>query len=115
MSSPQPNEPFVRSLPKDTIGYLELLKPPQSNNLTSGFVSLAPKEEVGRHSTENYEEMLIILSGIGELEIQGQDSITITAHQVAYVPPETGHNVINVGNEPLNYIFIVTKKKDWKS
>ena len=110
MSSPQPNKPFVKSLPKDTIGNTELLKPPLSNNLISGFVSLAPKEEVGRHSTGNYEEMLIILSGTGELEIKGQANIPITANQVGYLPPDTGHNVINDGNEPLNYVFIVTKK-----
>ena len=110
MNSSQPNKPFVKSLPRNTVGHTELLKPTQSNNLISGFVSLAPKEEVGRHSTGSYEEMLIVISGIGELEIKGQANITISANQVGYIPPDTGHNVINIGNEPLNYVFVVTKK-----
>lgn len=110
MNSRRPGKPFVKSLPSDTFGYTELLKPPQSSNLISGFVSLAPNEEVGKHSTENYEEMLIVLSGVGELEIKDRANIAISANQVAYVPPDTGHNVINVGEEPLNYVFIVTKK-----
>jgi len=109
MSPPRPKKPFVHSLPFDSTRYTALLKPPKSNQLKSGFVSLAPKEEVGSHSTENCEELLIILSGVGEMVINGQDKMKLAANQIAYVPPETEHNVENVGNEPLRYIYVVSK------
>lgn len=100
---------FVQPLPEDDTPYLSLLKEGKSVKLRSGYVCLQPGASVGEHSTENYEELLIVLSGAGEVETGGEhERRPITANQVAYNPPQTTHNVHNTGAEPLRYIYIVT-------
>ncbi|MFH2057122.1 MAG: cupin domain-containing protein [bacterium] len=101
--------PFVQALPNDDTPYLSLLKPGKSAKLHSGYVCLKPGENVGEHSTENYEELLVVLSGEGEVETGGiAQRRPISANQVAYNPPHTTHNVFSTGREPLRYIYIVT-------
>jgi quercetin dioxygenase-like cupin family protein len=79
--------------------------------MRSGLVTLAPGKDVGTHSTEDYEEMIIILEGQGELEAEGAGRRAIGAGQVAYNPPDTRHNVINTGDGPLRYIYVVSKAR----
>jgi mannose-6-phosphate isomerase-like protein (cupin superfamily) len=75
--------------------------------MRSGLIQLTPGEDVGLHSTKQDEEMLIILEGQGQVEIEGRVKLKISGGQVAYVPPMTKHNVRNRGTAPLKYIFIV--------
>lgn len=105
--APQAPKPFVQSLPDDATPYLSLLADGKSLKLHSGYVNLKPGKNVGEHSTENYEELLIVLSGEGEIETEGTRR-PIRANQIAYNPPHTTHNVHNTGSEPLRYIYIVT-------
>jgi mannose-6-phosphate isomerase-like protein (cupin superfamily) len=88
---------------------MELLKPPRTITMRSGLVRLNPGEDVGLHSTNKNEEMLVILEGQGEVELEGHTPLKISGGQVAYVPPETRHNVHNTGSVPLKYIFIVSR------
>jgi len=57
--------------------------------------------------TGKNEEMLAILHGQGAALIEGQPKCTFTAPAVAYIPPETRHNVENNGSEPLAYVYVV--------
>ncbi len=82
--------------------------PPESVNMRAGYVVLSPGETVGEHSTGNAEEMLIPLSGSGELRVPGCESIAILPGCVLYNPPQTLHNVVNTGSQPLSYIYVVT-------
>jgi mannose-6-phosphate isomerase-like protein (cupin superfamily) len=106
-------EPTNRPAPlvRDTAGTearrMLLGGPPETRGMRSGRILLAPGEEVGRHSTRGHEEALVILEGAGRLEIDGRESLPLAAGQVAYVPPETFHNVRADGPGPLRYIFIV--------
>ena len=104
--------PFSAILPSDEKKYTELLKPPRTVTMRSGFVRLDPGQDVGLHSTKQNEEMLVILEGQGEVELEGHPSLKISGGQVAYVPPMTTHNVRNTGIAPLKYIFIVSKAID---
>lgn len=101
--------PFSMMLPNNLNKYTELLKPPRTIIMRSGLVRLNPGEDVGVHSTKKNEEMLVILEGQGQVEIEGQVPLKISAGQVAYVPPETRHNVRNTESAPLKYIFIVSR------
>jgi quercetin dioxygenase-like cupin family protein len=102
--------PFITKLPDDHTKYFPILNNKQNClKLHSGMVCLRPGESVGEHSTEDHEELIIILSGKGELEAEGLDSTEITAGHIAYNPPNTKHNVTNTGSEPLRYIYVVTK------
>ncbi len=101
--------PFSVILPTDEKKYTELLKPPRTVTMRSGFVRLDPGQDVGLHSTNQNEEMLVILEGQGEVELEGHTRLQISGGQVAYVPPLTKHNVHNTGSVPLKYIFIVSR------
>jgi mannose-6-phosphate isomerase-like protein (cupin superfamily) len=99
-------------------GYTRILGgPPDSVTMRSGLVVLAPGESVGRHNTESYEEVLVVLAGSGELRFPDDGhagtpsypAVPLQANVVAYCPPQTEHDVTNTGSEPLRYLFIVAR------
>lgn len=87
-----------------------LAGPPQNRCLHSGLVNLQPGSSVGKHDTEDYEELVIVLEGQGEM-LGAEGRIVINPRQAVYCPPHTEHDVLNTGNVPLKYIYIVTKSK----
>lgn len=98
-------EPFVIEI-ADNTEYQSLLKPPKTNNLHAGRVYLKPGRDCGQHTTGTNEEMLVFLSGEGQAIIDGKTS-PVGAGKIAYIPPQTPHNIINNSNKPLIYIFCV--------
>jgi mannose-6-phosphate isomerase-like protein (cupin superfamily) len=76
--------------------------------IKSGHVILKEKEEIGEHSTNNLEEVLVILKGSGSLIINNEASLDFEKDTVLYVPPRTSHNVKNTGKGMLEYIFITS-------
>jgi mannose-6-phosphate isomerase-like protein (cupin superfamily) len=102
-------KPFIRTLPTDQSDYYEILGKSDSVSMRSGLVTLDPGKDIGKHSTENYEELIIVLDGEGEIEADGAVRTKIKKGQIAYNPPQTGHNVFNTGFEPLRYIYIVAR------
>jgi quercetin dioxygenase-like cupin family protein len=99
---------FIRSLPKDEVKYHEILGSSQSVSMRSGLVCLHSGENVGSHNTGKREELLVILDGTAEVEIEGLGRQNIHKGCVAYIPPNTQHNVFNVDTEPLRYLYIVS-------
>jgi len=85
---------------------------PQSCGMRSGRVYLQPGSSCGQHSTKEHEELLVFLAGTGRLLIQGKDPYTIGVGKVAYIPPQTIHDVENTGEEPLIYIYCVAPVLD---
>jgi mannose-6-phosphate isomerase-like protein (cupin superfamily) len=75
--------------------------------MRSGFVRLQPGATVGWHTTGQHEEALVILRGQGEALIDGQAKQAFIAPAFAYIPPATRHNVLNTGEEPLEYVYVV--------
>lgn len=101
-------KPFSLDVFADRSEYIEILDGVKSAGMHSGRVILQPGKDVGRHSTGNHEELIIILRGEGELEVDGAARTKIQAGMVAYNPPQIEHNVINTGKERLIYIYVVT-------
>jgi mannose-6-phosphate isomerase-like protein (cupin superfamily) len=90
--------------------YLRLLGgPPETVTLRSGKVTLQPGETVGEHSTDDYEEMIIVLEGEGTFLYGDSGSLGFDANSVMYCPPHTTHNIRNTGATPLQYIYVVGK------
>jgi len=105
-----PSQPRSIPLPSVDIKYTELLGgPPDTVSMRSGCVKLLPGESIGMHSTGENEEMLVTLSGSGELCSPGMDPLPMHSGCVLYNPPHTPHDVINTGDQPLRYIYIVAK------
>lgn len=92
--------------------YVELLRgPPQTASMESGAVSLAPHASVGAHDTEDYEELLVPVEGRGELRIDGQAPLALSPGLVAYTPPHTRHDVVNVGDVVFRYIYVAARTR----
>lgn len=87
-----------------------LAGPPQNLCLRSGLVNLLPGASVGKHNTGDYEEMVIVLEGQGEM-LGNEDRLVLNTKQAAYCPPYTEHDVLNTGDSVLKYVYIVTKAK----
>ncbi|MDI6739865.1 MAG: cupin domain-containing protein [Candidatus Edwardsbacteria bacterium] len=93
-------------------GYQRLLGgPPDSFCLRAGLVALAPGTSVGKHNTEEYEELIVALVGRGVMVSDDGSETPIDAGHFCYCPPHTGHDVKNTGTEQLRYVYIVTKTK----
>ncbi len=80
---------------------------PETCGMRSGRVYLETGKDCGQHSTKDHEELLVFLAGKGELEIGDSGRFAVGAAKVAYIPPQTAHNVRNSGTEPLVYIYCV--------
>jgi len=85
--------------------------PPESSTMRSGLVALAPGKSVGKHSTEKYEEMVIVFEGKGEMRITGGDTLSCTKGDVIYCPPHTEHDVVNTGVGELRYLYVVAQAR----
>jgi len=97
-------------LPTPDQKYARLLGgPPESISMKSGCVLLSPGEAVGLHSSGENEEVIVPLSGSGLLIVTGMESIPVNPGCILYNPPHTQHDVINTGDQPLRYIYIVSK------
>lgn len=101
--------PFVLPLSADGIKHFPILDSSRSVKMRSALITLLPGENVGSHNTENYEEMLVILDGIGEVQAEGLGRHEVRKNTVVYIPFNNQHNVANIGSIPLRYIYIVTQ------
>jgi len=80
--------------------------------MRSGRVRLVPGESIGLHNTNANEELLVFLSGSGVARIGEDTRLQVGAGKVAYIPPQTAHDVVNTGSEPLMYVFCVAPVTD---
>jgi mannose-6-phosphate isomerase-like protein (cupin superfamily) len=100
-------KPFVVDL-NDKQEFQRLVSgPPQSCGMKAGRVYLPPGQSCGRHSTGDREELLVFLSGSGRAIIEGSEPLDIGAGKVAYIPPQTTHDIKNTGDELLIYVYCV--------
>lgn len=92
----------------DGNGFQELLRPGlQSLGMRAGRVALEAGQDCGQHSTEDHEELLIFLCGKGLLVTSEGHQLEVGQGKVAYIGPQTEHNVINNANTALVYIYCV--------
>jgi mannose-6-phosphate isomerase-like protein (cupin superfamily) len=102
---PRPKVVNLDSRGKD---HLQVLGgPPESVTMKSGLVVLAPNKSVGKHSTGQHEELLVVLEGQGEVSFKDGSKLEVKANHALYCPPETEHNVTNTGRSVLRYVYIV--------
>lgn len=100
-------KPFVHEVEDPGDYHLLLTGKPQTYGMRSGRVRLAPGQSIGRHNTKGNEELLVFLSGRGVAQIGEDARLQVGVGRVAYIPPQTAHDIVNTGTEPLVYIFCV--------
>lgn len=102
--------PVPKLIPLD-LGAKEYMRilggPPETVTVHSGLVVLDPGKSVGKHNTKNYEEVLVILEGAGEMTFTDGPTLQLKAGSVAYCPPRTEHDVLCTGSVTLKYVYIV--------
>lgn len=111
---PQAAQPHAKVIRLDAQGkdYLRVLGgPPETSTMRSGLVTLAPGKSMDKHSTEGFEELVVVLEGKGEMHIAGGDVLKLEAGCAAYCSPRTEHDVRNVGAKTLRYLYIVAEAK----
>jgi mannose-6-phosphate isomerase-like protein (cupin superfamily) len=83
--------------------------PPVTGGMKVGRVHLEAGKACGEHTTKENEEVLVFLSGRGELLIGEEGEVfEVGVGKVAFIRPQTIHDVKNTGSEPLIYIFCVS-------
>lgn len=98
----------VVALDRSENGILPILAgPPETVTMKSGYVVLDPGHFVGKHSTGQHEEILIVLEGHGEMLFHDGSTVELKAHTALYCPPETEHDVKNTGASQLRYVYVV--------
>jgi quercetin dioxygenase-like cupin family protein len=101
-------EPRLITLDFGAKEYMRILGgPPETVTMHSGLVVLEPGKSVGKHNTKNYEEVLVVLEGAGEMMITGGPALELKGGSIAYCPPRTEHDVICTGSTKLKYVYIV--------
>jgi quercetin dioxygenase-like cupin family protein len=104
--------PKVVRIDPSALNYTPLLSgPPETVTMRSGSVVLLPGQSVGKHSTGENEEAIVVLEGAGEMRISNGSALKLDRHSVAYCPPATEHDVVNTGTEPLRYVYVVASAR----
>jgi len=92
---------------RKNVNYESIIKPPASKQLKSGRVRLEAGEHVGEHITTKKEELIIVMKGTAQIIKEGE-KIMVSEGKATYIAPETVHDVKNIGNELLEYYYVVT-------
>ena len=78
--------------------------PIQADGFSMGFVTLDPQSGQVPWHNQDQEEIYFVLKGVGEMCL-GDERRTLEAGQAAYIPPGEFHQLTNVGDEPLEFIY----------
>ena len=84
-----------------------VIRPPNSRIMKSGRVLLMTGEDVGEHTTDKREELIIVLSGDAMI-IANDESVQVSEGETYFIKEGIKHNVKNISNEPLEYIYVVS-------
>jgi oxalate decarboxylase/phosphoglucose isomerase-like protein (cupin superfamily) len=74
--------------------------------ITFGEVILLPGQGHVRHSHPQSEEILYVLSGIGEQMVDDKSPFAIRPGDTIYIPTAIYHSTINTGWEPLRLLAL---------
>ena len=78
--------------------------PIQCTTFSMGYVTLEPNGgQVPWHNQEQ-EEVYFLISGTGQMCI-GQEMQTLVGGQMALIPPGEFHQLTNIGETPLQFIY----------
>lgn len=106
--------PHAKVIELDSRGKQELQVlggPPETVTMRSGLITLSPGKSVGKHSTGQHEELLVVFEGEGEMSFKDGSKLPVQANHAVYCPPETEHNVTNTGHRVLRYVYVVASTK----
>lgn len=77
-----------------------------SKQVRVGICTLGPREGTTLHS-QPAEEVFFILKGAGTFEVAGEVT-PFSQSDFLYVSEDVEHQIVNTGDEPLQYLFVVS-------
>jgi mannose-6-phosphate isomerase-like protein (cupin superfamily) len=108
---PSPRGKVIQINPLATESMPVLGGPPETVTMRSGSIVLLPSKNVGRHTTGNNEEVLVVFSGSGEMRMADGTILNLKPYAILYCPPDMEHDVFNTGSEPLRYVYVVARAR----
>lgn len=76
-----------------------------AKNFDLGTVSIPPKSATAMH-VRSFEEVIYMLSGTGELQMEDGTSYVLEAGDCVLIPPGLEHRHANETDEPLTQLYI---------
>lgn len=102
--------PKIITFNPDTTIYQEICDGDKDSTVFySGVVTMAPGKSGHVHSTEIYEEMIMVLSGQAQVRITNGKNLDLEYGNIGFIPPDTEHQVFNTGTTSLKYIYVAVK------
>lgn len=78
--------------------------PIQAASFSMGFVTLEPKGGQVPWHNQDQEEVYFVVEGTGEMCL-GDQRQTMTSGQAVYIPSGVYHQLSNVGDTPLTFVY----------
>lgn len=82
-----------------------LIRPDISKRLKSGLVILRKGEEVGEHTTNEREEIIVVISGTARAIVERNEFDVEEGHMI-FIPEKKIHNMKNISDAVLKYVYI---------
>lgn len=76
-----------------------------AKNFDLGTVSIPPKSATAMHS-RTFEEIIYMLTGTGELQMEDGTAYVLEAGDCVLIPPGYSHRHANETDEPLTQLYI---------
>ena len=78
--------------------------PVQASAFSMGYVTLDPKGGQVPWHNQDQEEVYFVINGEGEMCL-GEERSPLVTGQAVYIPPGVFHQLTNVGDSPLTFIY----------
>ena len=89
-----------------------LVTPEEAKRMRARVVTLEPGKEVGEHTTENREELVVVLEGA--IVLIGPDGEhPLKVGQAAFIPLNTVHNVMNRTKKQARYMYVLALHEEY--
>ena len=90
-------------------GTVKVLSEPQVTNAERFSFSMAvlePGKGHDRHNHPGCEEIIFLISGVGEQMVDDQPPVTIRPGASIYIPADVYHSTLNTGWEPMRLLVV---------
>jgi len=90
-------------------GMLKFLSEPAvtgAERFSFGMVVLSPGKGHDSHAHPGVEEIIFVMSGVGEQTIDGEGPVKVSAGDCFHIPPDVVHSTRNTGWEPLRLLVV---------
>jgi quercetin dioxygenase-like cupin family protein len=89
-----------------------LVTPEEAKRMRARVVELEPGKAVGEHTTEDREELIVVLEGTVVLQSPEGEHV-LKVGQAAFIPLDTVHNVKNTTKKKARYMYVLALYEEY--